>query len=395
MKQILPLKVSKTWYLPLIFNLVLLQILIGMLCTSGCRHLFFWAVVFTAFNIAFWGWTKIFSEKIKLNWIFNGVSFQLKLMRSLMVAAILFVLIDLYFLGGLPMMKALEIHTVKELVAWRTNAYSNVPFFWVYIAGWNLKAILPFIVFYSYRMRWRLAFWFFVLLSSSYAFMLMQKSFCIVVLMPAALWILLSRDWKILFVLVSISFSSVFFISSHHNNVIKHDETFVSVKSGDASTSVFQGLIHRVFVIPGEIVSLWLDVVPDKEPFLYGRGYGVLAYAMNQPYENYDLKLYRYWKPSYVKQGVQGRVNTATFMREYSNFGYAGLLIACVFIAFVLYLIQFIFGNDWKSLLSLMGMPVLLLSSSNLLTIFFSGGAFVFLLLYLLFGNDWKIMEKV
>jgi hypothetical protein len=86
-------------------------------------------------------------------------------------------------------------------------------------------------------------------------------------------------------------------------------------------------------------------------------------------------------------------VNTASFMREYSNFGWLGLFLGCMMISFVLSMIQSLFVNDWKSMLALMGMPIILLSSTNVMTIFFSGGGALTILLYVVYRSHWMKMK--
>jgi hypothetical protein len=49
--------------------------------------------------------------------------------------------------------------------------------------------------------------------------------------------------------------------------------------------------------------------------------------------------------------------------------------------------------NDWKSMLALMGMPIILLSSTNVMTIFFSGGGALTILLYVVYRSHWMKMK--
>jgi len=384
---------QRDWLLALIFNLVLIQLLVGLCYTSGRRHVLFWLTVFFSFNISFFFWNSLLRNIQFSNWKYESFFRQTKSIRYWMLISIVVAVVDLIFFVRFPMLRAWNITSVKELIDLRANAYSGVPTLWVYVAALNLKAVLPFWIFYSLQRNWRQSFVFITVFSAAYAFLLMQKSFCIVVLMPVLIWTLLNKEWKILLILIGLVGASVMVISAHHNRVIQRDTSFVSVKTEGEKTSLLTGLLNRVFIIPGEVASLWLDVVPEKEPYLWGRGYGWIAALRNESYENYDLKLYQYWKPSYVKQGIQGRVNTASFMREYANFGWLGMIGGCMMISLVLSLIQIVFWKDWKAKLALMGMPILLLSSSNILTIFFSGGAALMVILYVLFHRDWMKSE--
>lgn len=383
----------KDWLLALIFNLVLIQLLVGIIYTSGGRHLLFWCTAFCVFNITF-----LLCNKLLKNFKFSFELPKFPRLQSnsiafLMAISILIALVDLIFFVRFPMLRAFSITSVKELIDLRANVNVGMPTLWIYVAGWNLKAVLPFLIFYSFRKKWYYCFAFLAIFSACYAFLLMQKSFCVVVLMPVIIWALLNKEWKIVLIGFALVGTSVFVITAHHNQVIKHDTTFVSIKTSEEKTSLLSGLINRILVIPGEVVSLWLDVVPEKEPYLLGKGYGWIAAFQNESYQNYDLKLYQYWKPSYAKQGIQGRVNTASFMREYSNFGWLGLFLGCMMISFVLSMIQSLFVNDWKSMLALMGMPIILLSSTNVMTIFFSGGGALTILLYVVYRSHWMKMK--
>lgn len=148
---------------------------------------------------------------------------------------------------------------------------------------------------------------------------------------------------------------------------------------------ILTGLMDRLFVVPGRVVSDWFETIPAKKPFLYGDGYRVLAKIRGREYHNYAKELYAIIQPEFASQGLAGSVNVASFMYEYSNFGTAGMVLSGFMLALLFILVETFFADNFKIKLSLNLFPVLLLSSGAITTLMFSGGWGFSILFYFLF----------
>jgi hypothetical protein len=121
----------------------------------------------------------------------------------------------------------------------------------------------------------------------------------------------------------------------------------------------------------------------QKEPSFY-------VITEIRKYIDYSKELYPILKPNYAKKGLSGTVNVASFVREYSNFGYLGLFLGGAIIALVLVFIDKIFLGYENFYYSINLFPIFLFSSSSILTILFSGGWFVFILLFFIFCKSYN-----
>ncbi|MCB9189682.1 MAG: hypothetical protein H6599_10435 [Flavobacteriales bacterium] len=142
-----------------------------------------------------------------------------------------------------------------------------------------------------------------------------------------------------------------------------------------------------MFFVPGEMVGLWFDFIPSEKPYFYGDGYPILPTLKGHEYVDYNKELYPLIRPKYAERGLHGSVNVATFVREYANFGYPGLILSSLFLAVFLYFLEKLFADSLTILISMNLIYLLLLSSSNLFTILFSGGWLVLISLYFIFKS--------
>ena len=163
----------------------------------------------------------------------------------------------------------------------------------------------------------------------------------------------------------------------------KPKDEFKSFQAGSS------GIINRRFIVPGKVVGLWFNNIPSKYPFLYGNGYSFIAKLRHVPLVEYSNDLYAELYPQYAADGLRGSVNTASFMYDYANFGVWGLLLSGAVMAFWLFLLQGVFPN-MKILFILNLFPILMLTSTSLLTLLFSGGWLLTVLLYLLFKRKFN-----
>ena len=83
------------------------------------------------------------------------------------------------------------------------------------------------------------------------------------------------------------------------------------------------------------MVGHWFEIIPQK-PFLKGKGYNAFCKIAKQKYHDYNLELYPVIFPDYANQGIKGSVNSAHFMRGYSNFGNLGSFLSAIMLALML-----------------------------------------------------------
>ena len=138
----------------------------------------------------------------------------------------------------------------------------------------------------------------------------------------------------------------------------------------------------------GKIVAKWFLNIPKNEPFLYGCGYRMLAPILGCNYKNYGQELYDDIFPKYAAIGIQGNVNTTSFMYDYANFGLAGLVLAGFIMGFLISSIDFIFSFSLMFKFAINGFYILMLSSSALTTLIFSGGWGLMILLFFIYKSD-------
>ena len=126
-----------------------------------------------------------------------------------------------------------------------------------------------------------------------------------------------------------------------------------------------------------------------KKPFLKGKGYNAFCKITKQKYHDYNLELYPVIFPDYANQGIKGSVNSAHFMRGYSNFGNLGLFLSAIMLALMLSVLNIVFQSSNQTMkLCINLFPIFLLSSGSLSTILFSGGWGLLILLFWIFKND-------
>jgi hypothetical protein len=379
-----------------IFCLMIGILSIGMIATSGFSHIDKLAFVAVAFVLTYFLVKRMFPLRnngvlVKPFEIIGQVRY---LNEALFVVCLGLFALDMFTIGAIPVFQASSLKTVKELTELRANIHSDSSTVLVYITSWNLKALIPFALLHFYYVKRKWFFYILLCLGSFYSLALMQKSFIFSVLTPITIYMIIKRNYLHLLVLVGVLLTTLFILTAQLSHLVESDESYTNKPEEPTNwTTIPKGLAKRVFIVPGEMVSLWFSAIPDQRPFLYGDGYNLIAKMKGHRFVDYNEELYPLFRPEYTSQGLKGTVNVASFVREYSNFGYAGLVIAAVFLASFLYFLERLFVKNKLLFISLNAFPILLLSSSNVLTILFSGGWAVIIVLYLIFKPQYQ--EKV
>jgi hypothetical protein len=147
-------------------------------------------------------------------------------------------------------------------------------------------------------------------------------------------------------------------------------------------------IYKRVMLVPGKMVSDWFKHIPEHKPFLHGCGYHFLAPFLGCEFRNYAQELYPLIYPKYAARGIQGNVNVAHFMYDYANFGKTGIFIGGIFMALIIAIFDTVFSFSIVYKFSVNTFYVLMLSSSALTTLLFSGGWGIMLFLFFIFKDE-------
>jgi hypothetical protein len=384
-----------------LYGLILVTLMYGSYQTSGDVHLkkimihagslLLFYIIFTKLR------SKIQGSKFNLQVLFGYLTLPSSLPKWLTMISILQIVIHFVILRGSPAISALDLNDIGEVAELRRSITANSSLLLGYLSSINLKGIIPFLILYLlYKKEYKL-YYLLLVLSSFYGFSLMQKSYIVSLLLPSLIYVTINLKWWYIIKHVSIIVTVIvgLVIISNPSNPsnpsnkstpkIDGSSSEKNVKSDLPMVNILSGIKHRILVIPGEMVSEWFEHIPKNKPFLYGDGYRLLAKARGREFHKYSHELYPYIRPQYVAQGLTGSVNVASFMYDYANFGKYGLVLGGFLIAFLLSLIEFLFIADFKFKLCFNFFPVLILSSTALTTILFSGGWLFIIVMYFLF----------
>lgn len=401
MKELLG-EVQRKHLLLVIYSLVFLLLLYGVIQASGWQYvpnLLLYFSAFIAFYVAIlvlngklgfsrkqFGWPQIIGNQLKVEY--------------LAVASLLGIAIHFIFLGNIPTWDAYKALKLSEVVIIRRNITENMPIWVNYMMSWNLKSLIPFtlaILFIRKDHKW---FWIFFPIAVIYAFLMMQKSFILVILMPLGILAFITKRWGYLIMSGIIALTVVVTLFYVQNVTLRggfNDIRLEYEKEPSPSGLVdrlFGGLLKRVSVVPGKTVAKWFEFIPNEKPYLYGNGYKAVSKLTGGEYHDYARELYPYIYKENAKHGLVGSVNVASFMRGYANFGLPGLVLAAFLLAIVLLFIESIYAGFDVFKFTFNAFPVLMLSSTSLETNLASGGWLLTTGLFLLFRDKLPVLTR-
>ena len=374
-----------------IYNLVFLLLIFGDVYVYGIKHLNQLVFYFASFVMVYF-----LMNKFTLKWMLPELKFNQKLMvKFLIVIGLGIVASHLLSLGGSPAIESLDLMKISEVNMKRKSIGTNSHFIWKYLSSMNIKAILPFLLLILLIEKNKM-YWVVFFIGCFYCFSLMQKSHILSFLIPVLLYTLFKKNWlyalkygiTIAVVIIGLVFVSSPSLRGGINDLRKTE--LKSQKSNDSKiVSIAKSLTKRIFIMPGEMVGNWFEIIQQKKPFLKGKGYNAFCKITKQKYHDYNLELYPVIFPDYANQGIKGSVNSAHFMRGYSNFGNLGLFLSAIMLALMLSVLNIVFQSSNQTMkLCINLFPIFLLSSGSLSTILFSGGWGLLILLFWIFKND-------
>ena len=379
------------------YTLVFLLITYGVHEVSGFQYTGNLLIYFGSFTLAYWGFYLLLRKKdlhpkvVKMPSFLNSIIHT----RTLIVVSVLAVIVHFLYLQGFPSIRALGLLKLSEVVQLRAAITESVPSWVNYLFSWNLKAIIPFTLAMLFLKGKTKEYWFYYFFAIIYAFLLMQKSFILLVLAPVGIIAVFQKKWLYVLKYGLSSIVIVFFLTYIQNvtmrggvNDIQLDYEKKVPSAGSIIMNIFLGLKERVAVTPGKTVTKWFEHIPKDKPFLKGNGFKLYTKLSGGEFHDYTKELYPLVYEENAKHGLQGTVNVAGFMRGYANFGRIGLVLAAVGLAFYLVIIERIFNDHVLIKFALNIFPLIMLSSSSLLTIMFSGGWLLTVLLFVIFRSE-------
>ena len=316
----------------------------------------------------------------------------------LLVLSLIIFFLDLYYLHGLPGLKLFETQTLSEVSALRNDIHMESPSWIIYLSGFNIRCFFPFLILLMYVQKRYILFVTCLLLGSFYAFGLLQKSYAVFLILPTLIYAVSTRKYLLstLLTIVIAGIISIIIIGSSdkiNDDLTSQTPDIELNQNKDKRPFIVRitlGMSIRIFVTPGEMVAKWFDNIPSNKPFLYGDGYPLLPRLKGTEYRDYNKELYPIIRPQYAERGLTGTVNTATFVREYSNFGWLGLVLSSFIVALFFTLQTNIFKGYFIANLALNMIFILMLSSTNLWTLLVSGGWFMIIILFAIFKDSFK-----
>lgn len=389
-----------------VYLIVLLFLTIGVYYDSGfsylpyliCYSVFF--VITYLLTDRYFRTNEQWSHRVeKLKSLFSIKSPD-KFASILFAFTALFIVFHFIYMKNIPTISAFMSHNSFEIYKMRNAVSEESSLLVNYLSSFVLKAIIPFSVLYFFIQKKRNVFIVVMTVSAFYCLSLIAKSFLVTAFIPVIFLTLFSKRY-----LTSLGF--FFFVFAGLNLLV-----FVAnpaLRGGDTNTISFspvkkqeegngllrsvRGLTDRVFLTPGKIVSGWFESIPKDKPYLNGCGYRFLAPLLHCEYREYASELYPVLFPEFAEQGYAGRVNAASFMYDYSNFGWIGIIFSAIIMAIVFVMINILFAGKELIKFCVNIYYVLVLSSSALSTLLFSGGWGLMIVLFLICRKNFSVTE--
>lgn len=380
---------------------MLILVATGLVYGFGLKHLdkiLFYSVSFFLFYFLF----SYFFRNRKLKEI--NLSNKLHISRrtaelSLFGGIVIFIFFHLIFLGHIPFISAVNTLDYYKIAFIRQDINAHNSTLIKYISAFMIKGIIPFALLY-FSVANKKLFWIIVPFAIFYAISLMQKSLIVSIMIPTGIYAFINRQYlKSVFTAI-IAIAGVFVLVYATNPSLRASKAEIEAamkKSGkvyvDSSEELSTGasllsasdaIYTRVFLTTGLVMGHWFENIPSVYPYAHGCGYHFLAPALGCNYDDYDYSRIIY-DATYVKEaklGLKGTVTVASFVYDYANFGYFGLIYSGLILALYFILLNKLFSNNSKWNLSLNLLFVFWLTSGALSTLLFSGGWVITLILY-------------
>lgn len=392
----------KTHSLLAIYLLVLILVFTGMVYTFGFQFwpqiaTYLFAFIFFYFLVyRFFKNKKVYIPQISLS---KHVPFKI-FEQVCFLAIILFMGVHFYYLKGIPVVKAYLSLDYYGIAFIRQKIKELDSPLILYLASFLIKAVLPTLLILLYHKKSKLFIPFFMV-AAFYALALIQKSYIFGIVIPLVAYLFLNRKWILMLIFAAVPLFSNYLLilvtnpelragkeeitayigkQSPDNEVQKFKE---SIKS-ESTVAAGEAFVERVFLTTGKVAGYWFKYIPEKLPYAKGCGYHFMAPFLGCNYDDYDYsrKVYNLVYVKEAAKGLKGTATAASFVYDYGNFGYYGLVISAFILALILNVISLVFAGEWSWMMVLNTLPLLWLSSAALSTTLLSGGWFLSIALF-------------
>ncbi len=193
----------------LIYGGVLVWLLLGLLRIPSTRSLAIYLLYVASFSCAGYALFRIHPFRRKFSVLRTG-SLSLRWIKAaVVIGALAFPLLHWVQLGGVPLLQALGASSHLDAILVRQRIFEGAHAFWRYGASMNILSVLPFLVLLTLvrKSRW---FWPLSLFALVYAASLLQKSHVIVVFLPAILYALGTKNFRLAMKLGVLSMLAVY-----------------------------------------------------------------------------------------------------------------------------------------------------------------------------------------
>jgi hypothetical protein len=342
---------------------------IGVFIQTGLEKVGLFALQFVALS-AFAGCVFVASGGVKpLTLRIGGAQSMAVVLAGLSVG---FVLFHWLRLGGVPALKALgESNDVK--IAMLRQSITAHGALLNYASIFLIRVLFPLLLLRCVIVGKYWAAAAVGLVGAVYGLSLMQKSYPLLIIAPSMIYLSFVR-WRAAVFCVAITVLCIVFLVLTSNAGLRPAH-FFDVFSAGRWAVVFSALADRVLLLPGHVVSDWLNAFPADFSFEHGCGYRFISTALRCEFVNNSVLMYEHYFPENVSQGLIGTYNAAHFAEDYANFGWVGFVVSSALAAIT------IFGASWATssrstaLVLAINFPfIATLSSSALQTTLVSGG---------------------
>lgn len=381
-----------------IYNFIFFFICYGVWVDSKWSYFSSLSVFFLALNSFYFSLQKL-NKKHKIKGLYRKFIPTLQI-EYLFVISVLIIVSHIVSLGQIPTLKAMTLTTNDEVALVRQNISIETSLYMAYLSSFTIKAILPFSILILLIKKRKILYITLIIVACIYAFSLMQKSTILTILLPTLIYAFIKKDYLNAFIsstlVITLTIALTYIanpaISTTKIKQTETNRTEIKTKNESSSiTKVLIGLKKRIILVPGKMVSIWFKHIPANLPYLGINGYGFISKIRGLNHHEYGKEMYPL---VYQKQEIKGTLNAASFMYDYANFGLKGLVFSGLLLAISFLFIESIFKGYFTIKLSLNLYSILVLSSSSLTTLLFSGGWSLIVILFYLYKEELKYEEQ-
>lgn len=309
------------------------------------------------------------------------------------------VVIHLSTLGYLPAWRALHAEDDFAAARIRQEGYYALEVWKRYASDYAIKGIGPTLLVLAMHRR-SPVFWPALLVGAFYTTSLFVKVNPIYLLLPLVFYLGMRRRFVAALGIALVMVTSVAINWSISSAEVREDLSAAAMplvqkkphKIGESyqpqldipGWTLVLSFRERLIIVPSRVTAQWYYQYKDPVDRERGCGYRLVAKLLGCDYVHIPTKLYATYYPDLVRnQGLTGSLNSGSYMHDFANYGYVGVVVGAIVFAFLFCALRFLCRGQ-APLLALSVMPVLSLAEMPLSTLLNSGGWMFIMLVSLL-----------